>query len=58
MVTSVFSLHLKVFDSLAFIDIIPQSKHSSLVFFIGMIGCYKGFNAENGKQVGQAANSA
>jgi phospholipid/cholesterol/gamma-HCH transport system permease protein len=23
-----------------------QSKRSSLVFFIGMIGCYKGFNAE------------
>jgi phospholipid/cholesterol/gamma-HCH transport system permease protein len=59
MVTSVFSLHLKVFDSLAFIDIIPATiKTFFFGFFIGMIGCYKGFNAENGKQVGQAANSA
>jgi phospholipid/cholesterol/gamma-HCH transport system permease protein len=28
-------------------------------FFIGMIGCYKGFNADNGTEsVGKAANSA
>lgn len=50
----------KVFDSLAFVDIIPATiKTFFFGFFIGMIGCYKGFNAENGTaSVGQAANSA
>lgn len=50
----------KVFDSLEFIDIFPATiKTFFFGFFIGMIGCYKGFNAENGTaSVGQAANSA
>ncbi|WP_367753628.1 ABC transporter permease [Flavobacterium sp. WC2421] len=50
----------KVFDSLAFIDIIPATiKTFFFGFFIGMIGCYKGFTAENGTEsVGKAANSA
>jgi phospholipid/cholesterol/gamma-HCH transport system permease protein len=48
-----------VFDSLAFIDIIPATIKTFFFGFIGMIGCYKGFNAENGTaSVGQAANSA
>jgi phospholipid/cholesterol/gamma-HCH transport system permease protein len=50
----------KVFDSLAFIDIVPATiKTFFFGFFIGLIGCYKGYNAENGTaSVGQAANSA
>lgn len=57
---SLFRYISKVFDSLAFIDIIPATiKTFFFGFFIGMIGCYKGFNAENGTaSVGQAANSA
>lgn len=57
---SLFRYITKVFDSLAFIDIIPATiKTFFFGFFIGMIGCYKGFNAENGTaSVGQAANSA
>jgi ABC-type transporter Mla maintaining outer membrane lipid asymmetry permease subunit MlaE len=60
MATSVFSLHLK---GVRFFGI--HRHHPATIktfffgFFIGMIGCYKGFNAENGTaSVGQAANSA
>jgi phospholipid/cholesterol/gamma-HCH transport system permease protein len=59
------SIHLtryivKVFDSLEFIDIIPATiKTIFFGFFIGIIGCYKGYNASNGTaSVGLAANSA
>ncbi len=47
-------------DSLDFIDIIPaMAKTFFFGFFIGMIGCYKGFTAANGTEsVGKAANSA
>ena len=57
---SLFRYISKVFDSLAFVDIIPATiKTFFFGFFIGMIGCYKGFNAKNGTaSVGQAANSA
>lgn len=50
----------QVFESLDFIDIIPATiKTFFFGFFIGMIGCYKGFNASNGTEsVGKAANSA
>ncbi|MBG6111606.1 phospholipid/cholesterol/gamma-HCH transport system permease protein [Flavobacterium sp. CG_23.5] len=50
----------KVFESLAFIDIVPATiKTFFFGFFIGMIGCYKGFTAANGTEsVGKAANSA
>lgn len=50
----------KVFESLAFIDILPATiKTFFFGFFIGMIGCYKGFTAANGTEsVGKAANSA
>lgn len=49
-----------VFEHLEFIDIIPATiKTFFFGFFIGLIGCYKGFNAENGTEsVGKAANSA
>jgi phospholipid/cholesterol/gamma-HCH transport system permease protein len=52
------SLHIsKVFDSLAFHRYNPDHKTFFFGFFIGMIDCYKGFNAENGTaSVGQAAN--
>jgi len=50
----------KVFESLEFIDLIPATiKTFFFGFFIGMIGCYKGFNAANGTEsVGKAANAA
>src|SRR5205809_6083494 len=50
----------KVIESLAFIDIFPATiKTFFFGFFIGMIGCYKGFTADNGTEsVGKAANSA
>ncbi|WP_298223801.1 ABC transporter permease [Flavobacterium sp.] len=50
----------EVVESLEFLDIIPAViKTFFFGFFIGMIGCYKGFNAANGTaSVGVAANSA
>ncbi|CAH0997959.1 Intermembrane phospholipid transport system permease protein MlaE [Emticicia aquatica] len=50
----------QVFESLDFVDIIPATiKTFFFGFFIGMIGCYKGFTAANGTEsVGKAANSA
>lgn len=49
-----------VFSSLEFLDIVPATiKTFFFGFFIGMIGCYKGFTADNGTaSVGVAANSA
>ena len=45
---------------MAFSDIIPAVIKSFFFgFAIGMVGCYKGFNSQNGTQgVGQSANSA
>ncbi len=50
----------QVLESLDFIDVIPATiKTFFFGFFIGMIGCYKGFTAANGTEsVGKAANSA
>ena len=50
----------KAIASIEFIDIIPATiKTIFFGFFIGMIGCYKGFTAANGTEsVGRAANSA
>jgi len=50
----------QVLSSLDFIDIVPATiKTFFFGFFIGMIGCYKGFTAANGTEsVGKAANSA
>ncbi|MFV8370050.1 MlaE family ABC transporter permease [Flavobacterium sp. LB2R40] len=50
----------QVLESIAFLDIFPATiKTFFFGFFIGMIGCYKGFNAANGTEsVGKAANSA
>lgn len=48
------------FETVEFLDIIPATiKTFFFGFFIGMIGCYKGFNATSGTEsVGRAANSA
>jgi len=50
----------QVVESLEFADLIPATiKTFFFGFFIGMIGCFKGFHAENGTEsVGKAANSA
>lgn len=50
----------QVLDSLDFIDIVPATiKTFFFGFFIGLIGCYKGYTAANGTEsVGKAANSA
>lgn len=49
-----------VFESLEYADILPAIiKTFFFGFFIGIIGCYEGFNASGGtKSVGRAANSA
>ena len=49
-----------VFEHIEFLDILPATiKTFFFGFFIGLIGCYKGFNASNGTaSVGLAANSA
>lgn len=50
----------QVFESLEYVDIIPATiKTFFFGFFIGIIGCYEGFNASSGTEsVGKAANSA
>lgn len=50
----------EVIEHLDFLDILPATiKTFFFGFFIGAIGCYKGFNASGGTaSVGQAANSA
>ena len=50
----------QVLDSLDFSDIIPATVITFFFgFFIGMIGCYKGYNASKGTEsVGKAAISA
>jgi phospholipid/cholesterol/gamma-HCH transport system permease protein len=48
------------FSMLSFKDLIPATiKTVFFGFFIGLIGCYKGYNASNGTEsVGYSANSA
>ena len=50
----------EAFDSLEFSDVIPATiKTFFFGFFVGLIGCYKGFTANRGTEsVGLAANSA
>ncbi len=57
---SLFRYLNKILESLTFLDILPATiKTFFFGFFIGMIGCYKGFTAANGTEsVGKAANSA
>ncbi len=51
---------MQVLASLDFLDIVPATiKTFFFGFFIGLIGCYKGYTAANGTEsVGKAANSA
>ncbi len=51
---------LQVFESLSFSDVFPAViKTIFFGFAIGLIGCYKGYNAKNGTEgVGVAANAA
>jgi phospholipid/cholesterol/gamma-HCH transport system permease protein len=57
---SLYRYFSDVFEHLEFLDVLPATiKTFFFGFFIGLIGCYKGFNASNGTaSVGVAANSA
>ena len=57
---TMFRYMTQVLESLEFIDVVPATiKTFFFGFFVGMIGCYKGFTASNGTEsVGKAANSA
>ena len=57
---SIFRYFAEVFEHLEFLDLMPAViKTFFFGFFIGLIGCYKGFNASNGTaSVGIAANQA
>jgi phospholipid/cholesterol/gamma-HCH transport system permease protein len=50
----------QVFETLSFSDLIPAlAKTFFFGFFIGMVGCYKGFTTSKGTEgVGRSANSA
>ena len=52
--------YLQVFQKLTFTDVLPAFiKTFFFGFAIGLIGCYQGYNAEEGNQgIGKAANSA
>ncbi|WP_026977624.1 MlaE family ABC transporter permease [Flavobacterium tegetincola] len=55
-----FRYFSEVIEHLDFLDLLPATiKTFFFGFFIGLIGCYKGFNAKKGTaSVGMAANSA
>jgi phospholipid/cholesterol/gamma-HCH transport system permease protein len=57
---NLFRYFSQSFETVEFLDIIPATiKTIFFGFFIGVIGCYKGFNATSGTEsVGKAANSA
>jgi len=57
---TLFRYFSQVLASLNFLDVIPATiKTFFFGFFIGLIGCYKGFTAADGTEsVGKAANSA
>lgn len=57
---NLFRYFSQVLASIDFLDIFPATiKTFFFGFFIGLIGCYKGFTAANGTEsVGKAANSA
>lgn len=57
---NLFRYFSQVLASLEFLDIVPATiKTFFFGFFIGLVGCYKGFNAANGTEsVGKAANTA
>jgi len=57
---SLYLYFTEMVESVAYLDIFPATiKTFFFGFFIGTIGCYKGFNASNGTaSVGIAANEA
>lgn len=57
---TMFRYFSEAFDGIEFLDLIPAViKTFFFGFFIGLIGCFKGFNADGGTaSVGVAANSA
>jgi phospholipid/cholesterol/gamma-HCH transport system permease protein len=57
---SLFLFFSQAFASLDFIDLLPATLKSVVFgFFIGLVGCYKGFHAGRGTEsVGRAANAA
>jgi phospholipid/cholesterol/gamma-HCH transport system permease protein len=57
---SLYRYFSAVFEHLEFLDVLPaMAKTFFFGFFIGLIGCYKGYNASSGTaSVGIAANSA
>jgi phospholipid/cholesterol/gamma-HCH transport system permease protein len=57
---SLYRYFSDVIENLEFLDVIPAIIKTFIFgFFIGIIGCYKGFNAKNGTAgVGIAANEA
>ena len=57
---TLFRFLSKAMASIEFLDIIPATiKTFFFGFFVGMIGCYKGYTAANGTEsVGKAANAA
>lgn len=58
--TGIVSFYYNAFSSVSFLDLFSSLVKSIVFgFTIGMIGCYKGFNASQGTQgVGKAANQA
>jgi phospholipid/cholesterol/gamma-HCH transport system permease protein len=58
--TSFISFFQAAFDKISFLDIFSSFIKSIVYgFTIGIVGCYKGFNATNGTEgVGKAANSS
>lgn len=58
--TSMTAFFVAAFDKISFLDIFSSFFKSIMYgFTIGMVGCYKGYHAQNGTEgVGKAANSA
>jgi phospholipid/cholesterol/gamma-HCH transport system permease protein len=58
--SSIFSFYQNAFSTITFLDIFTSvSKSIVYGFTIGIVGCYKGFNATQGTRgVGRAANQA
>ncbi len=58
--SSIFSFYQNAFSTISFVDIFTSvSKSVVFGFTIGIVGCYKGFNATQGTRgVGKAANHA
>jgi phospholipid/cholesterol/gamma-HCH transport system permease protein len=58
--TSFISFFQQAFDKISFLDIFSSvTKGIVFGFTIGIVGCYKGFNASQGTEgVGRAANAS